>query len=145
MRDIRPDIQERIDEIDREVVRVEASLLLLRDSREQYAALLREENERWSKLAGNETSILNGISANANGRRDPRTPLARLVLEVLSDGEVHSEREVMDWALKGNYPFGEKHPLKSVHFAMTGMGQTGTIESAGKAQWRLPATKSKTA
>jgi hypothetical protein len=144
VRDIRPDLQERIDEIDREMARLEASVVLLRSARQRYRDMLNEENARWQTVSGNGGSTPNGSSINAQGdprpQEDPkgRTPLARLVLEVLSDGEVHTERDVMEQAVARKYPFGEKNPLNVVHFAMIGMGQNKTIHNAGKAAWRLP-------
>lgn len=149
MRDIRPDLQERVDEIDAELARLDHRSESLRQIRGYYAGLIESEGLRWSKLAVSAPRSNNGhvpTPTPTEARRDrERTPLARFIIESLADHQPHSEKEVAELAVARGFPFGAKNPLKVVHFAMMGMGQGNKLEKLDKTVWRLPATPEATA
>jgi hypothetical protein len=143
MRDIRPDLQERIEEIDRELARFDLRAVALKQKRTRYIEMLDAESERWNSINGTNGTVqgdssVNGATNGSRPKASGRTPLSQLVLDVLSDLQTHSEREVAEQGVARGFPFGTKNPLSVVHFAMIGMGQNKVIANVGKAEWRLP-------
>lgn len=135
MRDIRQDLKDRIAEFDTELERLDKRAETIRDLRGYYVRMLDAEEARWGQL-GVAVATNGSAPHTATDAGRERTPLAKFILECVEDGEIHSERNIADLAIERQFPFGNKNPLKVVHFACLGMGQNGQLVKSGTALWR---------
>lgn len=121
MRDIRPDLRERLAAIARERARldqVEAGI---------KALLEQEEHPRVF------------ISSSSNGDHEvDGTPLTRFILATLRHARPRALAidDFKEAALKEGFDFGKKAPGRVLHRAMTGIAQGDRIEKVN-GKWRL--------
>lgn len=136
MRDIRPDLKERLSFIEKERARIEASVYDQLDDLDQQKlgveALLEQEERRFASASGNG----NGHSPAAE---DGSTPLARFILSVFrkTNPRPVSLADFKAMAAKANFDFGEKAPGRVLHWALVGMAQSGVVQKGDDDMWRL--------
>ena len=135
MRDIRPDLRERLGSIEQDRTRLKLSTQRQLEELDQQEAgvhaLLRQEERRFA-------------SANGNGNdhhpaEEGTTPLARFILGVFSSYKPRpvSIADFKSMAAKANFDFGQKAPGRVIHWALVGMAQGGIVEKGGDDMWRL--------
>lgn len=143
MRDIRSDLKERLDAVASERQKAQEQLASLESQEAHIKALLAAENARWHSV---EPGLFAAATSKSNGRTGDtkhsaiakvgRTPLSSLILECLVDGKPHSTKEIAEKVAERGFPFGDKNPVRAVHFALVGMKQNKAIESVGKSVYR---------
>jgi hypothetical protein len=132
MRDIRPDLRERLGSIEQERARIKATVQGQLEELDQQEvgvkALLQQEERRFASNNGN------GIHHAADGGT---TPLSRLILAYLrnSNGPVSMD-DIKASALANKFDFGEKAPGRVIHWGLVGMQQGGIVEKKG-GKWHL--------
>ena len=133
MRDIRPDLKERMALLEEEIKKTEKHLQVLRETRGSTAQTLRDEERRWP-----ETTPFS--KAQGNGQR--KTPLSEILLGVLTDGKPHHRDELVEVAEESGIPFGSRSPKRVIHGALMGLskGSLG-IKSLGDGRWQKDLTK----
>lgn len=143
MRDIRPDLRERVEELDSEIRMLTTRLDALRQTRAGYLELLDAEELRWLNTVTPSLSSRNNGRAGAvlvrtEPKRGERSVLSRLIFEALADGKPHSEQEVILRAFQEQYDFAGRSAQPVVHFAMNGLGANRQLVRVDKGVWRLP-------
>ena len=139
MRDIRDDLRERVQEYEVEIALVEQRLNDLQNLRSHYVDMLEVEEQRWRTVNTAPNGTVQAHAPTEAGRE--RTPLSKFILEILDDGQSHSEKEITETAIARQFPFGTKTPWKVIHFGMTGWGETANSRDLalayGENQWKL--------
>jgi hypothetical protein len=136
MRDIRPDLEERLKEARAEVERLQSELREAQNLEESLASLFEHEEQKWANLHRRVNSSAEE-QAQARAEHNGKTPLAKFVLSGLEDGEIHTSEDLAEQAVRRSFPFGDKSARRSIHFALVGMAQNGIVESLGSGRWRL--------
>lgn len=134
MRDIRSDLKERLEALDAEVATLRSQIQKVEEAREHLAALLAVETSRWAKF---EAATPGGESSPQTQNGKAKTPLARFILERLSDGKSHSLIELCKEAATREIPFGNKSPKRTLHMAILGLAKGRGIEQVSHNNWRL--------
>jgi hypothetical protein len=136
MNDIRPDLRERIEDIDKLRTKLQRRLVELQEQEERLSALLKLEEERWEA----EQAILSGFvsepdDGQGHGKYD--SPLAQFVLATLREQGECSLSDLKFLARKNGISFGRKNPGRALHFLLVGMAQNGIVQRTSLRNWRL--------
>ena len=144
MRDIRPDLRERLEGVTAERRLLREKMAELERREMSVKALLQEEEERWGTVQP--AFNANGFaqpSATVKPRPKwvPQTPISALLLKVLLDGRPHSLNEMVEAAQQAGIDFGKKNPGRSLHFALAGLSYNKRVERIKEGnhegEWRL--------
>lgn len=128
MRDIRADLQERLNAIAEERGDLEKRLQELAGIESGITALLQRESRNFA--------------AQSNGDGGPyidagSTELARLILQTLRKHNAPLSLEgLKEAADAAGFDFGEKSPGRVLHWALVGMAQGGSVEKVSD-KWRI--------
>ena len=122
MRDIRTDLRERLNDLDRQLKAIEAQ-------RVTVVALLRAEEERFGNLENHPRVVAFDIKPVHN--------LSDLLRTYLADGGQLSTQRLAELAVSSRHPFGDKSPGRSVHFALVGLQRGGHVERCENGSWCL--------
>jgi len=140
VRDIRPDLKERLEALAAEREEHKRALARVDEREAVVKGLLAEEEERWEKVQP--ALFENGDSGNH--RREAqlvvgRTPLARFLVGALGDGRPHRLAEIVRLATDTHFDFGTKNPGRSIHFALIGLQENDFVRRLedGTWQWRI--------
>jgi len=122
MRDIRPDLRDRIAQLDSEYAKLQARMVQIEESKTRLVALLSEEDALWEKV---QPPLFPGGSPPSDGNRitlptESIPHLSNLLLEILKVGNHGKEALASEVARRG-YPFGNRSSLRAVHFALVGL------------------------
>jgi hypothetical protein len=134
MRDIRSDLRERLDDIERQRTALISKLDDLDAQRATVGALLHAEQERFGNV---ETPTDSGTIVVLSGDLPPAHTLGNLMRGVLGDGSKRSTQELAKLAVSKGHPFGDKSPGRSVHFALVGLERAGQVERDEAGCWFL--------
>jgi hypothetical protein len=125
MRDIRQDLQDRINEctieqegLQRQIDEIETRKRILR-------SLLEVEYRRWPDAAHPSNSVTNPAN------------LHDLIQEIMSDGDTWNGSTVAALVRRRGYNFGHGKPGRIVHFTLLGMLKNKLVENIGDGQWRI--------
>lgn len=133
MRDIRPDLQERLTAVEKALKDIAEKYKLYTAEREAMRSALAAENQRWSGVSSQSDQPGNGNAPDeATG-----TALSLILKEQLSDHKRHHLSDLSAAATSRGYPFGEKKPGRVVHFALLAMREAHGVEQVGDGFWRL--------
>lgn len=135
MNDIRPDLKERLEDIDRQRSAMQKRLIELQEQQESIAALLKIEEERWAALNQLDMPFVENPEDRQNGKYD--SPVARFVLNALREHGDCGLPALKRLANREGIPFGRKNPGRVLHFLLTGMSQHGIVERTDRGDWRL--------
>jgi hypothetical protein len=129
MRDIRSDLQERLNVIAADREELQRRMTELAHIEDGIKALLQRESVQFVASVNDSG---NGIHAATGG-----TELARLVLQTLRQANkpLHLD-EIKDAAEAAEFDFGEKSPGRVLHWAMVGMAQGGSVEKVN-GKWQI--------
>jgi hypothetical protein len=132
MKDIRPDLKERLSAIEADTKNLQDKLSVLGQKRLAIEVLLREEEARFSQT----DQILFAGANDESGKYS--TPLSRIILgKIRMNGGIATLAEIKQAAQDAAYDFGEKAPGRSIHFALVGMAQNGLVEAAENGVWKM--------
>ncbi len=153
MRDIRPDLRDRLAQVAKERATLQARIAQLDQSETTLNALLTEEDALWEKVQPTlfrvvRRELIERPSQNGNAEtadREGEPHLSNLLLEILKASGACSKQELADEAKKREYPFGEKSVLRSTHFALVGLMRKAKIRALPNGKFRLTEANEKTA
>ena len=135
MRDIRDDLKERLETIEKEKanasIKLERTLLEL-DARERVLEdLLRQENVRAHE--GQPELFIASLLTEA----EHETPLTRFILQAMADGQVWSLEKLKARAEEAGIMTDTDSPGRSLHGALLALKARGLSEIMEKGVWRL--------
>ena len=140
MRDIRPDLKERLLAVGEERKQITASIqpkLDKLDAEEAgIMALLAAEERRFAGAAAlPKPSHLVAYHADDNGFG--RTPLSRLIMEILKQTKRPTGlQDFKRFATEAGFNFGEQSPGRTLHWALVGLTENGYLECRGEGRDR---------
>ncbi len=127
MRDIRSDLRERLAAIGVDRSDLRTKLAALDATENGLKILLREEEERFAKQSP--TLFPEPEPTNGSGLRE-------LVLKALQTKNRPVDLdEIKNEIARTAYDFGDKKPGRAIHFALIGLGQTGTVNRLTDGRW----------
>jgi hypothetical protein len=131
MRDIRPDLRERKDALNREIQALEGQLRAKKTALENVDGLINEEEPRW---AGGSQQRLELIKATPPSK--DHVPDFKAFLQVLfKDGKPRTTQEIRDSALEEGFISDAKTAGRAVNFRLIGLERFGHVirdEKSGK-------------
>lgn len=136
MKDIRPELRERIQQIQskRDIARRQLDEL---DAIEQsLQTVLNSENELWKSLAP-DTPLFQYPQNTDEKVNESNGTLPGLLLEFMRDGNSWSIEDFKAELQKRGYPFGEKAPGRVINFALVGLLRPGTVRKQEDGRWQL--------
>ena len=133
MRDIRQDLQERLEEIEVERAQIGRRIQVVQERAQMVAAMLKAEEQRWAERQAAFPSL------TPNGKKAKRvtTPLGRVLVAALADQRQHSLDDLKEAAVNAGMDFGKKHPGRVIHFALIGMQQNKIVERTPSGEWQI--------
>ena len=142
MRDIRSDLQERLDNVEKELHGIEGKYKSLQTMRENLRAMLAAESAQWAQLGAQKPlfSSANGNGSHAESENNNST-LSNILRDALADQKKKHLKELSKAAVDRGYPFGQKKPGRVVHFALLGMRSGQLVDQLGEGWWRLHAAQ----
>ena len=135
MRDIRPDLKERLEAVETENGRLRQRLDELKNEDAMLRTMLAAENHRWH---GDQRSLFTGDRISVSRLGESGSPIAQFLLDTLSDGA--------DWPLdrlkehspdKGIFATDETSLGRALHGALIGLKRRGLVEMVGRGVWRI--------
>ena len=133
MRDIRPDLQERLVAIDKDRAALQAKLTELDHMETGIKALMRREGSLF--VAAATAATPNGIGSHSEA--DAGTGLAPFLLQYLRQARKPTPLgDIRDKAIEAGLEFGDKKPGRVIHWALVGMAQHGSVEKIGE-NWQI--------
>ncbi len=136
MRDIRPDLKERLEALAAEREELKFELALLDQKEIRIKALLSEEEARWEKVQPALFHNGHAPQPETDGDRVGHTPLARFLVRALSDDKPHDLKELVLLAIQESFDFGVKNSGRSIHFALVGLQQSGYVRRLPSGAWQ---------
>lgn len=148
MRDIRRDLEERLAMVLAAQAIAKRSLVDLENQEATLRYLLKEEEARWIERIAENGVIQTGVTVNSTphptrpqrirSNNRPRSPLAMLLIELLSSGHPLSLSELVQRAEMKGFDFGSKNPNRVIHFALIGMKQSQIVARSKDGKWSIP-------
>jgi len=135
MRDIRPDLEERLAALGARRQAAERQLAEIDQQEAALRALLTEEIARWERVQPSLSFAERRTDGVLRESNKGSTPLAQFLVTVLGDHKAHPLGELVDLAAKAQLDFGAKNPGRSIHFALTGMAKNGWVKRTPEGTW----------
>ena len=132
MRDIRKDLEERIDALDR---RKAHFLIQAKQIDEKVAILeqlLEQEKAEWEAKQPSLLDLGKDIAPVKT-----HTELSRFLLNTLSDGKLHRTTEIAALAQSRNIPIKGKSYKRAVHFSLLGMKNNKLVDWVESGVWKI--------
>jgi hypothetical protein len=129
VRDIRPDLKDRLADIKARREEMQSELRRLADQEAAVERLLLAEESKWRHTTP---------SLFDSEPQPQQMTLSQLLLDSLkSRNEAASLGELKEEAVRSGVPFGRKKPGRAIHFAMLGMAQHNLVERTKDGKWSL--------
>jgi hypothetical protein len=132
MRDIRKDLEERIEKAEtrrllllNDVKKMEGKIASLRN-------LLEQEETEWQARQPSLIDLGRDVSPVRT-----HSELSRFLLTTLSDGELHRTDELAALAQSRNIPIKSKSYKRAVHFSLVGMKNNRLVDWVQSRVWRI--------
>ena len=133
MKDIRQDLQERFQSIEKEIAKLTDEIELRIKAKKGIAVVLSMEEELWSNTNKHQADIFTDNS----GIEIKSTPLAAIIRRKMANGKKYHLDEIVKFAKERNFPFGNKSAGRVIHFALTGLKANKVVEQLGEGYWRM--------
>ena len=130
MRDIRSDLKDRINGAERDIKELKRALDEAYGRHKSYSFLLDQEERLWSG-----SPSLSEASIPGNGKDSEDSPLTRLLMGALTDGNAWHASQLIEYLHESKYPFGDKSPARVVHFALVGLNKAERIRPGKEKGW----------
>ena len=134
MRDIRADLQERLDAAEATPALLEDQRKDLINERDGLQSLYAAESKKWGGASVEKTR---DTVSESQTELDIGTPLTRILQDQLADQKKHHLSELAKAAVEKGFSFGEKKPGRVIHFALVNMKSGELVEKLGDGFWRL--------
>ena len=126
MRDIRKDLQDRLDAVASKQEKLQKQVADLEVQKKLLLTLLREEQRRWGD---------DNVGLESNGHKS--RGLSEIIRDIMSDGEPWYGATIAAAAEKRGYHFGNSKQGRVTHFTLIGMARKGIVQSVGTGKWKL--------
>ena len=135
MRDIRPDIKERLDAVEKMRERLLLRLVELDAQETTLREFLTAENARWHSRE----PTLFGPPRHIEGKvpKEAASPVTHFLTQTMGDGAAWSLERLKDHASNQGVLFGDESPGRSLHGGLLGLKKRGIVEMLDKGVWRL--------
>ena len=132
MRDIRPDLRERLNTIAADRARLD-------EDERSVRHLLQREEMRFGEPKQASLPLGDRNEKNKTVKRVPAEPSEKIkfVMTTLADRQLWPLELIVEAAAEKGVDFNGKHPRRVLHFVLLGMQQRGLVEKIGKNEWRL--------
>ncbi len=146
MRDIRSDLQERIEAIEDSIASLEDRLAKLEADKGAIQTLLDAENRRWHQTSGFVRRVPDYLIATRSKPESSRDGLrlTDYVLKLLAHGEQLSLEELRDKALADGYLIDAASPGRSMQGTLIGLKKRKMIDKLKNGKWAVPKTSAQT-
>ena len=131
MRDIRKDLEERLEEIAVERGQLQRRLVALDDKESTVKTMLATEEARWASQ-----QPLPGMGDGIGPDHRPRSPVVEFALKALGDGQERSLVQLKRLALEMGVDFGAKKPGRVLHFTLAALSRHGIVEKTANGGWK---------
>lgn len=132
MRDIRKDLRERIEAMERRRGLLLIQVKQLNERALVLEQLLEQEQVEWDARQPSLLDLGKDISPVRT-----HSELSRFLLNTLSDGEVHRTDELAALAQNRNIPIKGKSYKRAVHFSLVGMKNNRLVDWVQSRVWRI--------
>lgn len=132
MRDIRKDLEERLNSIVQERSALQTKIEQLTQAEQGVKALLRQEDERFAQLS----PPLFPQKESSNGASG-ETPVKEFILKTLRQKNRPLGKDELREFAKTALDFGEKAPGRVLHFGLVGLHTSGLIDLRKDGRWEL--------
>ena len=136
MQDIRPELRERIKQVQDKREALQRELAELETIEQGLQTVLNSENELWKRLAP-APSLFQQSSGNGDEPGIDSSTLPALLLEYLRDGKEWSLEDFKIELHSRDYPFGEKAPGRAINFALVGLLNHKEVVKLNDGRWRI--------
>lgn len=134
MRDIRPELRERLKDIEEDRESMKAQLKLLEERERKVCALIEDEDQRWSDMG---PSFLSSGQQDEEGLPKGSVGLGDIILGALSDGRAWAMDEFKTVAIVKGWPVNRNAAGRSLNMALQGLQARGMVEKFDTGEWRL--------
>lgn len=132
MRDIRKDLEERINALDTRKGNLQVQIKRIDEKIEILQQLLEQEKVEWE---AKQPSLLNLGKDVAPIKA--YTELSRFLLKTLSDGKLHRTDEIAALAQSRNIPIKGNSYKRAVHFSLLGMKNNKLVDWIESGVWKI--------
>jgi len=132
MRDIRKDLEERIDRARARRIQMLTNIQKLDESIASLQNLLDQEEAEWQ---ARQPSLID-LGSDVSPVRT-HSELSRFLLTTLSDGKLHRTDELAALAQNRNIPIKSKSYKRAVHFSLVGMKNNRLVDWVQSRVWRI--------
>ena len=137
VKDIRPDLRERLDSITKEIAVLRAKVTQNENEESLLKILLQREDARFGKLEASLPIMPPSNGAHVVQSSTGGTPLARLIVNTMRNAnKVTTLADLKKAAEAVGYDFGAKAPGRVLHWALVAMSENGSIVRKGDG-WNL--------
>lgn len=137
MRDIRPDLKERLENIAKQRQQLQESLVQLKEQEDRISDLLKVEDSRFEAERESFLPLFEPDPETVGHNGKYGSPVARFVFDFLHENKEASLQMLKRGAAREGIPFGRKNPGRALHFLLVGMAQNGLVEKMDSGQWKL--------
>ena len=132
MRDIRKDLEERIEAIGSRKVHFLFQIKRLDEKLTALKQLLEQEEAEWKAKQPSLLDLGKDIAPIKT-----HTELSRFLLNTLSDGKLHRTNEIAALAQSRNIPIKGKSYKRAVHFSLLGMKNNKLVDWIESGVWKI--------
>jgi hypothetical protein len=139
MRDIRPDLNERLGELKSEIVALRATLASKERHFSSTQELLARENEYWQSANQDQKTLFDSPAApatNGHSHANNNGTLMEFIEKALTPGMGLTAKEIGQLAVERGFDFGHKSPSRAVHFRLLNLQKAGKAAQDG-ARWSV--------
>ena len=132
MRDIRKDLEERMNQARARRIQLLTSIQKLDESIASLQNLLEQEETEWQVRQPSLIDLGRDVSPVRT-----HSELSRFLLTTLSDGKLHRTDELAALAQSRNIPIKSKSYKRAVHFSLVGMKNNRLVDWVQSRVWRI--------
>ena len=132
MRDIRKDLEERIEAIESRKVHLEFQIKRWDGKLIALKQLLEQEESEWQEKQPSLLDLGKDISPVKT-----HSEISRFLLNTLSDGQLHRTNELATLAQNRGIPIKSKSYRRVVHFSLVGMKNNKLVDWVESGVWRI--------
>lgn len=145
MRDIRPDLNDRLASIQAEKRSLQSKIDEFGKFEAYLNVLIAEENRRWQAVdQATKPDGQTGDRTQIDWSRVPKVkvgdlePFSQFVFGLVDELGPSDTTRLAQVAVDRGYPFGTKNPRRSIHFALVGLSHQNLVEKHEGKWRRLP-------
>jgi len=132
MRDIRKDLEERMEAVEKRKALLLIQVKKLDEKLAVLGQLLEQEETEWEAKQPSLLDLGKDIAPVKT-----HTELSRFLINTLSDGELHRTNELAALAQNRNIPIKAKSYRRAVHFSLVGMKNNRIVDWVESGVWKI--------